>query len=193
MAAKRRFLGLGLAAAFAVAGGTAWAVAQDDDPGPAGFAPTTGAPLAQGDAPSGVGYEVSRVDPADLGVDPTEAFCIEIRTPVAASQGCRLVSDADGRIAGQPWRPGMSLLGSDRFFSTLAPAGVTAMEVSIEGETGARRSQALDAGPHGKLLLAIVGGPPVTSRDPASSRDYEVRLLGANGETVQQATMRDPR
>jgi hypothetical protein len=32
----------------------------------------------------------------------------------------------------------------------------------------------------------------VTSRDPTSSRRYEVRLLGANGETIREIAASDP-
>jgi hypothetical protein len=192
MSGRRRLLTIGLAAAFAAAAGTTWAVTQDgDDARPTGLVPTSGE-LAQGRLPSGANYTLSRIDPAALGEAPTAAFCTRITTPAGGTQGCDPVPDADGRIHGQPWRPSFALLGTDRFFTALAPEGVTAMEVHVKGEAGATRSQSIDAGSLGKLLIATVGGPMVTSRDPSSSRDYVVALLGANGETVHEVAMSDP-
>jgi len=192
MRGRRRFLSIGLAAAFAAAAGTAWAVSQgDDNPGPKGLVPTHGE-LAQGRAPSGGAYTVSRLDPAALGEPQTGAFCTRIATPAGGTQGCDPVPDADGRIHGQPWRPSFALLGADRFFTALAPKGVTTMEVQVMGEPEATRSQSIDAGAMGRLLIVVVEGPMVTSRDPASSLDYEVRLLDANGETVNEIAMSDP-
>gem|GEM_PF-3948641 len=86
----------------------------------------------------------------------------------------------------------MSLLGADRFLLAVAPPGVKTMEVGIVGEAKTTSSRSLDVGAAGKLLVVMVGGPPVTSRDPASSRDYNVRLLDADGKTVQEATKSDP-
>jgi hypothetical protein len=193
MTGRRRFLALSvIATAFVVAASTAWALTKGDDSGPSGFVPTTGT-LAQGTAPSGGRYEIFRLDPSEFDLDSGEALCAEIRTPAAAGQGCNLMPDEDGLIDGQPLRPSLALLGTDRFFTTIAPKGVEAMEVSVEGEDETNTSQALDAGPAGRLLVVKVGGPMITSRDPASSRDYEVRLLGANGETVHEAKLSDPR
>jgi hypothetical protein len=192
---RRRILSVGLAAAFAVAGGTAWAVTQADDPDPdrptAPPAPTSGE-VAEGTAPSGGSYTVSRIDPAQFKADPTVWFCTEIVTPASGTQGCHPVPDTDGRIDGQPLRPSFALLGTDRFFSIIAPEGVTAMEVQVKGEVKATAGRSVDGGPAGKLLIAVVGGPQVTSRDPASSREYDVRLLDAHGETVREIAMSDP-
>ena len=195
MTGRKRILSVGLAAAFAVAGGTAWAVTQADDSGP--NRPTTapvptGGKVAEGTAPSGGSYTVSRVDPAEFKADPTHWFCTEIVTPASGSQGCHPVPDKNGRIDGQPVRPSYALLGTDRFFSLIAPEGVTAMEVRIRGQSKATAARPIDAGPAGKLLVAVVGGPMVTSRDPATSRDYELRLLGPDGGTVQEIAVSDP-
>jgi hypothetical protein len=190
MSRRRRFVSLGLAAAFAVAGGTAWAVAQAGDFESGQLSRPTGM-LAQGVAPSGEGYELSRIDPADRGMDAADAVCTQIRTPAAAAQGCDPVPDADGRIHGHTWRPSLSILGSDRFFTAIAPKGVTAMAVQVEGQAKAATSRSIDAGPAGTLLIVAVGGRVVTSRDPASSLDYVVRLLDANGETVNEVAMSD--
>ena len=186
MARRRRFLLLGLAAAFAAAGGTAWAIAQDG--GSATLAPTSGT-LSQGATPSGAHYVISRVEPASG--DSADAVCFEISTPAAAAQGCSPAPDRDGRVDGQPWRPSMAVLGSDRFFTTLAPEGVTAMDVRPEGAAAAVPSRSVDAGPAGRLLVVVVGGRVVSSRDPESSRNYDVRLLAADGETVHRAEMSD--
>lgn len=191
MRARRRLLSLGLTAAFAAVAGTAWAVTQADDPDPVGPVPTT-AMLEQGETPSGETYTMSRIDPGQLGKDPTEAFCIEIRTSASMTQGCHPVPDGDGEIDGEPLRPSMALLGTDRFFMTIAPNGVTAMEVSIEGGAEETATRSFDARPAGRFLVALVGGPVVTSRDPASSRDYEVRLLDDDGRVVRVIAMSDP-
>jgi hypothetical protein len=66
------------------------------------------------------------------------------------------------------------------------------MEVSVKGEPLVARSRSIDAGAAGRVLIVAVGGPTVTSRDPASSRDYAVRLLGPNGERVSEFAMSDP-
>jgi len=195
MTSHRRILSLGLAAAFAVAGGTAWAVAQTDDSGPdrptTMPVPTDGR-VAEGALPSGGEYTISRVDPARFNADPTRWFCTEIVTRASGTQGCDPVPDEDGRLDGEPLRPSYALLGTDRFFSIIAPQGVTSMEVRIQGQAKATSARAIDAGPVGELLVAVVAGPMVTSRDPATSRDYEVRLLGPNAETVHQIAMSDP-
>jgi hypothetical protein len=191
MGGRGRVIPLGLVAAFAVAGGTAWAVTQAGEPSLGGFAPTSGV-VAHGIAPSGRDYTVSRIDPAQFGRNGADAFCAEIRTPVAAAQGCNPVSDANGRINGQPLRPSLALLGTDRFFTILAPEGVEAMEVRVEGQAKSWSSRSLAADSAGKLLIVPVDGPMVTSRDPTSSRRYEVRLLGANGETIREIAASDP-
>jgi hypothetical protein len=186
MSRRRRFLVLGLASAFAAAGGTAWAIAQDGES-------TTIAPaadtLAQGETPNGNRYVISRVKPA--GGDSADGVCFEISTPTAAAQGCSPAPDGDGRIDGEPWRPSMAVLGSDRFFTTIAPEGVTAMEVRVEGTAAAIPARTVDAGQAGKLLVAVLGGRVVSSRDPESSRNYEVRLVAENDDTMHRAEMSD--
>lgn len=183
---------LGLVAALAVAGGTTWAIAQDDAGSPWPAQPSE--VLAAGTAPSNSSYEIARIEPSRVGADPAEAFCFQIRTvddagqQVGRTQGCDLTADAaDGREL----RPSFTLLGTDRFFTMLAPEGVTAMEVQISGEAKApaAKSEALDAGAAGKLLVVTAGGPMVSSRNPASFQDYEVRLLGPSGEMVHEITM----
>jgi hypothetical protein len=66
------------------------------------------------------------------------------------------------------------------------------MEVEVVGQGNAGTSQSLDAGPAGRLLVAIVGGRITGSRDPSASRDYEVRLLDANGRSVRAVAVSDP-
>lgn len=189
MAGRRRLLGFGLVAALAAAGGTAWAVTQANDSRDLP-APTAGI-VTQGTAPSGASYTISRIDGQDLGQEPTEAVCFEIATPAASAQGCAPVPDGSGLIDGQPQRPLFAVLGADRFFAAVAPKGVEAMQVRIAGEAKAAVSRSLDAGPAGTLLLVTVGGRTVSSRDPSSSRDYEVRLLDANGATVRTVAISD--
>lgn len=195
MIRRTRILSAGLIAAFAVAGGTAWAITQLDDSGPdrppTGSAPTTGT-LAEGRAPSGGDYTISRLDPAEFNADSTKWFCTEIVTSASSTQGCHPAPDPDGRIDGQPLKPSFALLGTDRFFSILAPEGVAAMEVQIKGEDKAAAAQSIDAASGRTLLVATLGGPMVTSRDPSTSRDYEVRLLDPNGQTIREITMSDP-
>jgi hypothetical protein len=191
MLRKRRLPVLGFVAVFAAVGGTSWAISQDNDRGPEGFVTPTRV-LAKGSAPSGLDYSISHLDPGEFGKDSTEALCIMIKTRVAATQGCELAPDEDGLIDGQPFRPSISLLGADRFFTTLAPAGVTSMEVTTVGEGKAASSQSIDAGSVGRLLVVHVGGPVVSSRDPESSRQYDVRLLDADGNTVRRANASDP-
>src|SRR5918994_3751447 len=182
MAGRRRLLVFGLVAAVAAAGGTAWAVTQADN-APGLPAPTAGI-VAQGTAPSGATYTISRIDAQRVGEDPSNAFCFEIATAAASAQACAPVPDEAGLINGQPQRPSFALLGSDRFFAAVAPRGVAAMEVRVVGQANAATSRSLDAGSAGTLLLATVGGRKTGSRDPAASRDYELRLLDANGRTV---------
>jgi hypothetical protein len=190
MSGRRRLLAFGLVAALAAAGSAAaWAVSQANDP-PEVPAPTAGI-VAQGTAPSGASYTISRIDAQDLGEDPSKTFCLEIVTPAASAQGCAPVPDGSGLIDGQPQRPLFAQLGADRFFAAVAPRGVEAMQVRIVGEAKAAPSRSLDAGSAGTLLLVTVGGRIVSSRDPSSSRDYEVRLLDANGGTVRTVAMSD--
>jgi hypothetical protein len=188
--AGRRFLVFGLVAAVAAAGGTAWAVTQADN-APGLPAPTAGI-VAQGTAPSGAPYTISRIDPQQVGKDPSDAFCFEISTPGPRAQACAPVPDEAGLINGQPQRPSFALLGSDRFFVAVAPRGVDAMKVGVVGQGNAGTSQSLDAGAAGRLLVAIVGGRMTGSRDPSASRDYEVRLLDANGRSVRAVAVSDP-
>ena len=195
MTGRKGIFSVGLAAVLAAAGGTAWAVTQTEDPGPdrpaIGSVPTTGK-VAEGRAPSGREYTIFRIDPAQFKADPMRWFCTEIVTEASSTRGCDPAPDADGRIDGQPLSPSFALLGTDRFFSLIAPEGVTAMEVEIKGQAKATGAQSIDAGPAGTLLLAMVGGPQVTSRDPSSSRDYVVRLLDSNGDAVSEFAMSDP-
>jgi hypothetical protein len=188
--AGRRLLVFGLVAAMAAAGGTAWAVSQADN-APDLPAPTAGI-VAQGTAPSGATYTISRIDAQQVGEDPSNAFCFEIATPAASAQGCAPVPDEAGLINGQPQRPSFALLGSDRFFAAIAPRGVEAMEVGVVGQAKAATSRSLDAGSAGTLLVATVGGRKTGSRDPSASRDYEVRLLDANGRSVRAVAVSDP-
>lgn len=188
--AGRRFLVFGLVAAMAAAGGTAWAVTQADNASDLP-APTAGI-VAQGTAPSGASYAISRIDAQQGGEDPSNAFCFEIATPDASAQGCAPVPDEAGRINGQPQRPSFALIGSDRFFAAVAPRGVKAMEVAVVGQGNAATSRSIDAGAAGTLLLATVGGRKTGSRDPSASRDYEVRLLDAEGRSVRAVAMSDP-
>jgi hypothetical protein len=189
--AGRRLLVFGLVAALAAVGGTAaWAVTQADNarglPGP------TAGIVTQGTAPSGAPYTISRIDPQQVGKDPSDAFCFEISTPGPGAQACAPVPDEAGLINGQPQRPSFALLGSDRFFVAVAPRGVDAMKVGVVGQGDAGTSRAFDARPAGRLLVAIVGGRMTGSRDPSASRDYEVRLLDANGRTVRAIAVSDP-
>jgi hypothetical protein len=190
MAGRRRLLVFGLVAALAAAGSAAaWAVSQANH-APELPAPTAGI-VTQGTAPSGASYTISRIDAEDLGEGPWKTFCFEIVTPAASAQGCAPVPDGSGLIDGQPWRPLFAQLGADRFFAAVAPKGVKAMQVRIAGKAKAAASRSLDAGSAGTLLLVTVGGRIVSSRDPSSSRDYEVRLLDENGGTVRTVAMSD--
>jgi hypothetical protein len=198
MTGRKPSLAISLAALFVVAGGSAWALGHDGDP-PPGVAPkpTTGE-LARGTTPSGQSYTLSRIDPVEFGdpyfaKHPTEWFCTTLTTSAGpATQGCSPIPDQEGRFEGKPLEPSYSLLATDRFFTIVAPKDVDAMEVTVDGEAEAIRSRSIDAGSAGKLLIAAVGGPVVGSRDPSSSRDYGVRLLRADGETVSEFVMSDP-
>jgi hypothetical protein len=195
---RKRLLPFVLAALFVVAGGSAWAIAQDDDSAPLAVPrPTTGE-LAHGTTPSGGSYSLSGIDPLEFGdayfaQHPSEWFCTELATSSGpGTQGCSPIPDAEGHFDGKPLRPSYSLLGSDRFFSIVAPKGVTAMAVTTRGETKPTLSRSIDAGSAGRLLVVAVGGPTVTSRDRSSSRDYDVELLGPDGEVVRELAMSDP-
>lgn len=188
--AGRRLLVFAMVAAVAAAGGTAWAVSQADNTSDLP-APTAGI-VAQGTAPSGATYTISRIDAQQLGEDPSDAFCFEIATPAASAQGCAPAPDEAGLINGEPQRPSFALLGSDRFFAAIAPIGVESMEVGVVGQAKAATSRSLDAGSAGTLLVATVGGRMTGSRDPSASRDYEVRLLDANGRSVRTLAASDP-
>jgi hypothetical protein len=188
--AGRRLLAFGLVAAMGAAVGTAWGVTQADN-APDLPAPTAGI-VAQGTAPSGAPYTISRIDPQQVGKNPSDAFCFEISTPGPRAQACAPVPDEAGLINGQPQRPSFALLGSDRFLAAIAPRGVDAMDVRVVGQANAATSRSLDAGPAGTLLVATVGGRTTGSRDPSASRDYEVRLLDANGRSVRAIAMSDP-
>jgi hypothetical protein len=153
--------------------------------------PTSGK-VAEGRAPSGTDYTIFRIDPAQFKADPMKWFCTEIVTEASSTRGCDPAPDAEGNFDGRPLKPSFALLGTDRFFSIIAPEGVTAMEVHVRGQSAATTSRSIEAGPGGKLLVALVGGPQVTSRDPSSSRDYEVRLLGSDDTTVSEFAMSDP-
>jgi hypothetical protein len=188
--AGRCLLAFGLVAAVGAAVGTTWGVTQADNT-PDLPAPTAGI-VAQATAPSGASYTISRIDAQRVGEDPSDAFCFEIATPDASGQACAPVPDEAGRINGQPQRPSFALLGSDRFLAAIAPRGVDAMDVRVVGQANAATSRSLDAGPAGTLLVATVGGRMTGSRDPSASRDYEVRLLDANGRSVRAIAMSDP-
>jgi hypothetical protein len=189
MTGRRRLLVAGLVAGSAVVGGTACGDTQSDDrpDGPA----TTAGQVAQGTAPSGAIYTISRVSAPELGQDQSEAFCFEIATPTASARGCAPVPDEKGLIDGQAQRPLFAVLGPDRFFAAVAAKEVTAMEVGVDGEARTAASRSLDAGAAGTLLFVTVGGQIVSSRDPSSSRDYEVRFLDADGGTVRKIAMSD--
>jgi hypothetical protein len=198
MTNRKHLLPLALASMFVLAGGSAWAVSQGDDaPEPAQFKPTTGE-LVRGTTSSGDDYTLSGIDPVAFGdpyfaQHPSEWFCTALTTSSGpATQGCSPVPDAKGQFEGEPLKPSYSLLGANRFFWIIAPGGVAAMEVTVKGETESTRARSIDAGAAGKLLLAAVGGPLVTSRDPSSSRDYTVRLLDPGGGVVNEFTMTDP-
>ena len=66
------------------------------------------------------------------------------------------------------------------------------MKVGVVGQGDAGTSRSFDAGSAGRLLVAIVGGRMTGSRDPSASRDYEVRLLDANGRSVRAVAVSDP-
>jgi hypothetical protein len=132
-----------------------------------------------------------RVDAAEFEVNAADWICAKVVTSAGQAEGCHPVPDETGRFEGQPLRPSFTLLGSDRFFRIVAPNGVTGMEVRVKGAVEATEARSIDAGSGRKLLVAVLGGPPVTSNDPTSSRDYEVRLIGRNGESVREFVMSD--
>jgi hypothetical protein len=191
MKVRTRVLPIALVAVLAAAAGTAWAVTQTgEDSGARRIVPPSGK-LASGTTPSGAAYTVSRIDASAIGEPEDGTLCTQVATPAAGTRGCDPVPDADGRIHGQPWRPSFAQLGPDRFFTAVEPKGVSSMEVRVAGHGEPTRSRSIDAGAEGQLLLVVVAGRQVASSDPTSSRDYEVRLLDANGETVHKMTMSD--
>jgi hypothetical protein len=195
---RARFLALALSALLVAAAGSAWAITRDSGSLPITVPKLTTGELARGTTPSGGSWKLSGIDPVEFGdpyfaAHPTEWFCTALTTSAGpGTQGCSPIPDADGRFEGKPVRPSYSLLGTDRFFTIVAPRGVVAMDVRVAGEHTATRSRSIPAGAAGQLLLVAVGGPTVTSRDPASSREYAVRLLGPGGETVSEFAMSDP-
>src|SRR5215218_8027335 len=116
-------------AAFLGIAGVAFAlVGNDDKPVPELPAPALGV-VAEGTAPSGNPYTISKVD---LNGGST-MFCYEIATKAAKGQGCTPIPDANGEFEGKPVKPGFTLLGTDRFVTILAPDGVKTVQVSTAG------------------------------------------------------------
>ncbi len=164
MAKSRIALIVAAIAAFLGVAGVAFALAGDDDRSvPEVPAPTLGV-VAQGTAPSGSPYTISKVD-LDGG---STMFCYEIATKAAKAQGCTPIPDARGQFEGKPVKPGQAVLGTDRFVSVLAPDGVEKMRVTTGDDTVAARSIAIDG--VGRLLVATTGGPLVTSDAPDPDR-----------------------
>jgi hypothetical protein len=134
--------------------------------------------VAEGAAPSGNPYTISKVD---LNNGST-MFCYEIATKVAKGQGCTPIPDAKGEFDGKPVKPGFTLLGTDRFVTILAADGVKTMQVStVGGHTETARS--IDVAGVGRLLVAAIGGPPVSSETPDAERtvqflDGQDRVVG---------------
>lgn len=185
---------LGLVAAIAVAASATWAIAQDNAK-PSWPVPTSDV-LAKGLTPSQHTYEITKIEADSVGADPSDAFCFQIRTmdgdaQVGRTQGCNLAAHA---LDGREMRPSYTVLATDRFITLLAPAGVETMEVSIKGDPRvAVTSEGIPTGETGKLLVVMVGGPMVTSRDPKSFQEYEVRLLDAKGNVVHTMETGDSR
>jgi hypothetical protein len=167
------------AAVLGVAG-VALAVVGDD--GRDVIAPvTTLGVVAGGTAPSGKPYTVSRID---AGRDST-MFCSETSMAEASAQGCQPIPDEDGQVGGRPLSPSLRLLGTDRFISVLAPKGVDGMRVTTPGSDAPDVSaHAIEVDGAGRLLLATVGGAPVTSDAPDPER--VVQLLDSRGRVVQE-------
>jgi hypothetical protein len=164
-----------------------------DEPPPDASAPGVGV-VEQGIAPSGVTYTVTAIDPDSRGQKSGEAFCFEIATTNGNARSCAPGPDADGLINGQPPRPSFALVGPDRFFAAIAPKGVRRMRIKPDGEAKvAVTSRSIDAGVVGTLMFAVVGGRPVSSRDPSSSRDYQVELIDDQNGLVRTVVVSDPR
>lgn len=187
----------GLVVATGALGGACGGNTLSDAPRP--DAPRPDAPrqavgvVKQGIAPSGVTYTVTAIDPESRGQKPGEAFCFEIATTNAAARMCAPAPDGDGLINGQPPRPAFALLGPDRFFAAIAPKGVRTMRIKPDGKAeAAAPSRSIDAGVVGTLMFAVVGGRPVRSGDPSSSRDYQVELIDDQDRIVRTAVVSDP-
>lgn len=135
-----------------------------------------------GVAPSGVPFSVARID-ADQG---STLLCYEIATRVAKAQGCQPIPDKKGQFQGEPVRPGKALLGTDRFVSIIAADGVDTMRVVTPGDNAsAVEARSIDVDGVGRLLVAPIGGPPVTSEAPDPART--VQLLDVDGRVVREA------
>lgn len=173
---------IAVSAAFLGVAGVALALVKDDDESlPEVPAPVVGV-LAEGIAPSGSPYTVSQVD----GKAGSTMFCYEISTKVASAQGCQPVPDADGQYEGRPVKSGRTLLGTDRFISTLAADDVETMRVTTTGsDTVTARS--IDVDGVGRLLIAPIGGPPVTSDTPDADRT--VQFLDSEGHVVREESL----
>lgn len=99
-------------------------------------------------------------------------FCYEIATKAAKAQGCTPIPDANGEFEGKPVKAGLALLGTDRFVTILAPDGVKTMHVSTDGGN-TEKARSVDVAGVGRLLVAAVGGPPVTSEAPDAERSVQ--------------------
>jgi|SRR5215208_2454167 len=181
----------GLVAATGALGGACGGNALSDAPPPDAPRQAVGV-VEQGIAPSGVTYTVTAIDPESLGQKSGEAFCFEIATTNAKARSCAPAPDEDGLINGQPPRPSFALLGPDRFFAGIAPKGVRTMRIKPDGEGAAATSRSIDAGVVGTLMFTVVGGRPVSSRDPSSSRDYQVELIDDQNRIVRTVVVSDP-
>jgi hypothetical protein len=182
----------GLVVATGALGGACGGKALSDAPPPDAPRQAVGV-VKQGIAPSGVTYTVTAIDPESRGQKSGEAFCFEIATTNAKARICAPAPDEDGLINGQPPRPSFALLGPDRFFAAIPPKGVRTMRIKPDGEAeGAATSRSIDAGLVGTLMFAVVGGRPVSSRDPSSSRDYQVELIDDQNKIVRTVVVSDP-
>jgi hypothetical protein len=182
----------GLVVATGALGGACGGEATSDAPPPDASRQAV-AVVEQGIAPSGVTYTVTAIDPEGRGQKSGEAFCFEIATTNGEARICTPAPDEDGLINGQPPRPSFALLGPDRFFAAIAPKGVRTMRIKPDGEVGAAAtSRSIDAGVVGTLMFTVVGGPPVSSRDPSSSRDYQVELIDDQNRIVRTVVVSDP-
>ena len=192
MTKARRVAISGLVVATGALGGSCGGNALSDAPPPDAPRQAVGV-VEQGIAPSGVTYTVTAIDPEGFGQKSGEAFCFEIATTNAKARSCAPAPDEDGLINGQPPRPSFALLGPDRFFAAIAPKAVRTMRIKPDGEVGeAATSRSIDAGVVGTLMFAVVGGRPVSSRDPSSSRDYQVELIDDQDRVVRTVVVSDP-